>query len=176
MQKLLMLLIIGALTASCAYTKVERVGYNSDEDGTRIYDHLQMLVVTCQNVQTVPIDDRTRGYSVKFGAVLAKNESGIKFTDGIVAEISAKLDDAGLLALLQAWGEKALDNAKDFKALGATIPGSIPGMEGVWLTEYDANGNFIKLKQINKGAPCPSQAGSGVPAATAGLKPPVKFP
>jgi len=103
------------------------------------------------------VPDFTRGYAVEFGAVLAKNDSDIKATEGLLTEVSAKLDDTALLSLLQAWGEKALGSVKDLTALGALVPGTIPGMEGVWRLNFDVNGQLTGMKQIQKGNSCTSK-------------------
>ena len=157
------LLLLPLCLASCAYTSAERVAYNSDEKGFRIYDPMTLMVVTCSNVEFVSVPDFTRGYTVTFGAVMAKNDSSLKVTDGMMTDVSAKLDDTAFLAMLQALGEKAISSAKDLAALGAEVSGTIPGMQGVWRLFYDSDGNFETVKRIQLGAPCPK--GDAAPPA-----------
>jgi hypothetical protein len=178
-----LILFLAVITSACAYTTTKRVDYTSKEDGFRIYDPLPLLIVTCTNVQLISIPDFTRGYIVEFGAVLAKNNSNIKLSEGLATELSANLDDTALLSLLQGWGEKAIENVKDLTTLGAQVPGTLPGMEGIWLLEFGATGQLVGMKQIQKGNTCPSTstAPNVVPQASATItahdpKPPVNFP
>lgn len=156
---------LGALLlclSACAHTTARRVAYDEAAEGFRVYDPLPILVVTCQHVQVVSVPDLSRGYAVTFDAVLAKNDSSIRVSEGLLTEAAANIDDSAFLPLLQAWGEKALGGAKELAALGAQVPGTIPGMEGVWLLEHDAAGRITGLRRIQAGGPCP---GTGAPAA-----------
>lgn len=159
--------------SACAQTTAKRVAYDDAAEGFRVYDPLPILVVTCQHVQVVSIPDLSRGYAVTFDAVLAKNDSSIKVTDGMLTEAAVNIDDSTPLSLLQGWGEKALGGAKDLAALGAQVPGTIPGMEGVWLLDVDASGKVTGLRRIKEGGPCPGQ---NAPASATAPKPPGKFP
>jgi hypothetical protein len=157
MQKLILCLIGVFLTSACAQTTVKPVKYNNfDKEGLRVYDPLPLLIITCTNVQLVSVPDFTRGYTVTFKSFLAKNNSSAKVTEGLITELSANLDDTGLLSLLQSWGEKALGVAKDLAQLGAQVPGTIAGMEGIWRLNFDAaNGQFMNMTRIQSGGPCP---------------------
>jgi hypothetical protein len=174
------LLLVALLISSCAETTATRVTYDDTKtEGVRFYDPLPLLVVTCQNAQLVSVPDFSRGYAVTFKAGMSKNNSDIKLTEGLLTEASANLDDSGLLSMLQSWGEKALGSAKDLAALGAQVPGTIPGMEGVWRLNFNGDGSFKDMTQIQQGKPCPTQAVVApvpAPKSDGGPNPPAKFP
>jgi hypothetical protein len=152
----ILLIAVLVFTTSCAYTSAKKIGYESEADGIRVYDPQTLLIVTCNNAQLVSVPDFTRGYAIKMGAVLAKNNTTVKVTEGLLTEVSANLDDSALLSLLQSWGEKALGAAKDLAALGAQVPGTIPGMEGVWVLDVDRKtGALTGMTQKHKGTACP---------------------
>ena len=187
MYKLSSCFLIGLLTVSCAQTTVKPVKYeDTTTEGLRVYEPLPLLIVSCQNVQIVSVPNFKKGYALTFKAFLAKNTSSAKVTDGLITELSANLDDTGLLSLLQAWGEKALGAAKELAALSTQVPGGIVGLEGVWRLNFNADGSFADMTQIAKGARCPTQDGApppapkpapgGKPVPTPGPKPPVDFP
>jgi len=185
-------LLVVLLLGGCAYTTAHPVAYNDkDRPGVRVYDPLPLLVVTCSNAQLAVVPNFTRGYAVEFGAVLAKNQSDLKVQEGLATEASVNLDDTALITLLQAWGEKALGAAQTLAALGASVQGPIPGMEGIWRFDFDDSGVLKGLTSIQKGTPCQpppppaaaAQPGPGAtkppvkkPDAKAGPPPPVKFP
>lgn len=187
MAKLIWCVCLGLGIVGCAQTTVKRVNYNdTTTEGLRVYDPLPLIIVTCQNVQLISIPDFNRGYAVSFDAFMAKNESTAKVTEGLITELSAKLDNTGLLSLLQSWGEKALGSAKDLAALGAQVPGGIPGLEGVWRPNFDAQGRFTNMTQVhaatqscpdpNGGAPVPGGKPAPKPGPAKGPNPPEKFP
>ena len=59
--------------------------------------------------------------------------------------------------MLQGFGEKALDKADSLSALGATIGGTIPGMEGVWRVQYNPDGTFAGVAPLQRGERCPAK-------------------
>lgn len=183
MSKQFLIILTLLLVGACAQTTVKRVGYkDSNDDGIRVYDPLPILIITCQNAQLVSVPDFSRAYTVEIKTFLAKNNSNIKITEGLITELSANLDNTGLLSLLQSWGEKALGAAKDLAQLGAAVPGTIPGMEGIWRLNFNPEtGAFLNLTRIQQGSPCPNTDSAAVTPAPGrkeapGPKPPVKFP
>lgn len=147
--KLTFALLLILFTAGCAYTTVERVAYDSKEEGLRVYDPGQMFIISCDGMKSFPYADLSRGYAIETGAVLAKNKTNITVVDGLLTTFNPDLDDSGPLELIQALGEKALDNAEKLsKLMGAEVTGSFPGMEGIWILDRDVNGNAFGLKRI----------------------------
>jgi len=163
MQILAFCLLIVLLTSACSQTTAKPVAYtDTSTRGVRVYDPLPLLVVTCTNTQLVFVPNFEKGYAVQFTAVLSKNESTVKVQEGVLTELTAKLDSTGFLSLLQAWGEKALGAAKDLAALGASVQGALPGMEGVWRLDFDPKGTFTGMTRI-KAATVPCAPADGAP-------------
>jgi len=179
MKRLVFLAVLATLASGCAYTTAVPVGYTDrTTEGVRVYDPQMLLVVTCENVQVTAVPDYQRGYALQAKAYLAKNEATFKTTEGLLGEVDTKLDTTGLLSLLQGLGETALEQAGNLAALGASVSGSLKGMEGVWLLRVDDYGAVADLRQLAK-ANCSPAAGGGAaaaPAPDAGAKAPKKGP
>lgn len=160
-------LVLGALTSGCAYTTAVPVGYaDTKTEGIRVYDPQLLLFVTCTTTQVLSVPDMQRGYALQAKAYLAKNEAKFIVQEGQLTQSETKLDTTGLLSLLQAWGEKALDQVEKLGALGASVAGGIPGMEGVWLLRLNADGGVDEFRRVAVGTPCAPAAPP--PAAKAG--------
>jgi len=143
-------LIVGILFLSgCAYTTAKPVDFTDrDTKGFRVYEPRPLLVVTDKSTQVVFVPNFDRGYAVRFGAFLSKNDITLKTTEGALTEISSNIDTTAALTLFQTLGQTALQQVDKLKALGATVEGKIPSMEGVFDFEFDAAGRFTGLKKL----------------------------
>lgn len=159
------------LLSACAGTTAQRVRYDDDTArGLRFYDPMLLLVVTCHNTEVVVVPDLERGYAVESRAVAAKNDFTVKAQEGLLAEVGAKLDSSGPLSIFQGAGTKAVEKGPAFAALGASIGGTIPGMEGIWRFALDGNGRLTGLTPLLR---APDGCGSATGAVRAS-KAPVK--
>ena len=163
----LLIIFIAIIVSSCAYTTAKRIDYTSTEEGIRFYDPLPLLIINCQNTQVVNVADFSRGYALKYGAFLAKNNTDIKMTEGLLTETSSDLDDTALLSMLQALGQSALGAVKDLASLNTLISGPLPGMEGIWRLDYGIDGKLAGIKRIFKAPACPPTPATPAPAIQA---------
>ena len=146
------LTLLAAVAGGCAaWTDVVPVEYaDRDAKGLRVYDPIPLLVVTAEQTSIVFVPDFERGYSVRFHAWLAKNNSSIKLADGaLMTEMGSNLDTTGLLSLLQSVGGKAIENAEQLSAFGQPVTGAITGKEGIYRFDFDETGRFTGLTEVD---------------------------
>jgi hypothetical protein len=137
--------VVAILATGCAYTVVKPVGYDDEESrGVRYYDPQPVLVATCETVSVAFVPNYNRGYSVQFRSFLAKNDTSIGESGGMLSKIEANIDTTALLSFLQAVGKLA--------ALGAAGGGF--QQQGIWRFDYDADGNLEKLTPLLTPQPC----------------------
>lgn len=151
-------MLIGFLALSlsgCAWTKAVPVDYDDHSkwfklrtEGFRVYEPKPLLIVTDANSKIVFVPNFNRGYAVQFGTFLAKNDIELNVDDGVLVKVVSKQDSTNFLKLIQALGEKALEQAGKLAALGDTVEGTIPGKVGVYEFLFDAQGNFTGIRKI----------------------------
>lgn len=137
--------------AGCAETTITPIDYadrSPKTRGLRVYDPKPLLVVTSNNTSVVFVPDFNRAYAVTFHAFLSKNNVTIKTTDGALTELSSDLDTTQILSFFESLGKEALAQAKDLKALGTSVDGTIPDKQGVYEFVFDQSGSFVGLKKI----------------------------
>jgi hypothetical protein len=135
--------------SGCAYTTAKPVPFaDRDTKGFRVYEPKPLLLVTDKTTQVVFVPNFDRGYAVRFGAFLSKNDITLKTTEGALTEVTSHIDTTAALTLLQTLGQTALQQVDKLKALGASVDGKIPGMEGVYDFEFDVAGRFTGLKRL----------------------------
>jgi hypothetical protein len=144
---------VAILAGGCAYTVVEPVGYDdAGRRGVRYYEPQPLLVATCETVSVAFVPNYNRGYSVQFRSFLARNNTSIQESGGMLSKIAADVDTAPLLSLLEGVGAEALEQAEKLAALGAAGGGF--EQRGVWRFDYDAHGNLENLTPLLTPQPC----------------------
>ena len=145
--------VVAILATGCAYTVVKPVGYDDEERrGVRYYDPQPVLVATCETVSVTFVPNYNRGYSVQFRSFLAKNDTSLYESGGMLSKIEADIDTTALLSFLQAVGSEALEQAGKLAALGAA-GGGFP-QQGLWRFDYGADGKLEKLTPLLTPQPC----------------------
>lgn len=156
----LQITIFSLMLQGCAGISAEPFkGAHDNTEGIRFYEPTPFLIVTGTKVNTVFIPNPKRGIAIGFNSWLAKHKAELKVEQGVLTELSSDVDatavPVGFLTLLQTLGQEALKtmaeaakNAPGAAALGDEVDGTITNKEGVYLFNFDDNGNFIGLTKM----------------------------
>ena len=145
----LRMLPVLALTG-CAYVTAQPLTGPNDTttSGIRVHEVKPILVISNQTVEVKFIPNPDRGYAIKFGAFLAKNNVTLELENSVFKKITADMDSTRFVQFLETVGKAAIENAGPLAALGGPAEGDAP--RSVWIYEFvfDGEGGIKELKLL----------------------------
>lgn len=148
---LAMLICAGAAMSAisgCAYVTAQPVKPGDKVNGIRYYDVKPLLVVSGQNVTVQYVPNYSRGYALRFGAFLAKNDFEANVGNGVLTSVKANMDTTALVDLLKTVADKIPVGFSGPPA--PATPGGVVNRFQVYDLVFDDAGNLTGLKPLVK--------------------------
>jgi hypothetical protein len=129
----------------CALSSTQPVAFgDGTTHGIRVYDVKPLLFVydTTSVVQFVP--NYNRGYAIRFGAFLAKNDVTLNVENGTITHLNSNLDTSDFIKVLTAIAPKLIPPGK-FSAAPAPVQGRLTG---IYDFVFDDTGRLVGLRSL----------------------------
>jgi hypothetical protein len=140
------------LLSGCAYSTAVPVPYNDDDpkaerSGFRVYAPKPILIVNGTEAKISWVPNYEKGYAVRFGAFLSKNNIKMQLTNGVLTNFESNMDSTQFLTFFQNVVEKALETGEGLFSAFST-QGSPGGKIGVYEFVFDDDGKLTELRPL----------------------------
>lgn len=135
------LLCILLLSGCTTFESHRAIGPDAMIDGLRIPDQKPLLVVSNGVVSTIMVPNADRATAINFRTFLAKNDVTMKFSNGVLTELTNNQDSTAALATIT-------EAIKNVDKIAAAFSAREQGGFQVYDIVFDGNGNISRLQPL----------------------------
>jgi hypothetical protein len=135
------LLLIMSLGGCTTFESHRALGPNATIEGLRIPDQKPLLVVSNGVVSTIMVPNADRASAINFRTFLAKNDVTMKFSNGVLTELTNNQDSTAALQTIT-------EAIKNVDKIAAAFSAKDQGGFQVYDIVFDGNGNISRLQPL----------------------------